>query len=290
MKDRNKNIRNTDEIIKEEQLIEKFFDRDDRALLKTFSKYIKHIPLSNWNYRYQCKYAELLKYNGNIETSIKHYKRLYEKSMNIRAAYGLIDCYLYLNEYDKALTIMNEVKESGKLQSTDKKFYLYQAELYRHFQRKEVIDFSKNARYYTAQIYSYNQEHFLQYNSIYFNPNIVDMPSFNLDIEILSLTEEVLQVLDNAVKSTDSGVVDYYYFEYEQPIGVSEHDQPLTGLKVVTIKNSKQILKLQPYDVKDPTKILVVNKVPSKKATANNYEEIKRTKQIEKFNRRYNRV
>ncbi len=278
--------------------------KDEREQFRLLNKFIKLSSFYELNEIDQVLYCRLLKFRGNVNRSIALLEDIMRKSdykAPINVKLQLIQNYLYVNDYDKAEQLLNncfyanaENKDKMMYQTIvqegyNKHWVVAALEIARHNNYIYPSVKRKSLSYYAFQIMYYDIEHTRSYMYKYFLENQGNH-LFDESCSIDHLIELSRQLLPSAVKSTDSSAVDYYYFNLGQYVGRSVDGQPLTGIRVVTLKNSQDIINIEPYDVNDEKKIRIINSVsiPSKEERIPHNKE-KRKSQIERFNARYHK-
>ena len=146
----------------------------------------------------------------------------------------------------------------------------------------------RNCNYYQSQVIHYKSSKFYRYMQIYFEKE-KPVRKFKKEFTLEKLEEYVKSGLNMAIKSPDSYAVDMYYFDLNQNIGYDSLGKEVTGINVVTLKGTKQLLAIEPVDVIDSNKIFLVNKYPYQGEKTRESTKVLYKSQIEKFNRRYNR-
>ncbi len=280
--------------------------KDERKQLKLFDKALKYIDLSKFDNLTKARYCRLLRLKGSVRKSTQILEKIVRES-NYRAGdsikWELLCNYMYENDIDKAENLLLSMMksyikqaENNKNSSFSRHFFedsRYGLVLFAIAREKdqaypEVEDYKLS--YYSNQIKEYNLSKLRSYMSSYFNQkeNLhgVFAPSISKD-EIIKKTQRFM-AKEDVIRSTDSYAVDVYYLDFNEIIGKDKEKKDVTGVRVVTIKNTQDLLCIEPCDVKDTTKFRIVNKRPVMKDKT--LEKVyNRPSQIEKFNRRYNK-
>lgn len=280
--------------------------KDERKQLKLFDKALKYIDLSKFDNLTKARYCRLLRLKGSVKKSTQILERIVRES-NYRAddsiKWELLCNYMYENDTDKAEDLLLSMMKSYIKQAKNNKNSSFSSHfledsryglvLFAIAREKdqaypEVEDYKLS--YYSNQIKKYDLSKLRSYMSSYFNQkeNLhgVFAPSISKD-EIIKKTQRFMEEED-VIRSTDSYAVDVYYLDFNEIIGKDKEKKDVTGVRVVTIKNTQDLLCIEPCDVKDTTKFRIVNKRPVMKDKT--LEKVyNRPSQIEKFNRRYNK-
>ena len=289
-----------------EQFKEGVKTEDDYLQFSSINKYIKKAGIDSLPTEIQARYARLLRERGTTKRSIELLENIYRNShhqcgWDIR--WELLCDYFYENDYDKAEAVIADwfyVNAENK----NKPMYQTIVDGYKHrnlvlacmglAKEKKHTRLKTNDKimsYYEQQIDFYQLDRAKAYNKCNFQQTR-DNSQFDAKWTVDGIFDLAKELLPTATKSTNSYLVDFYYFDFDEPIGKDMHNNPLTGIKVTTLKNSQDILLVIPYDVKNDKKFRVIN--PAKLETKeNDHKEekapikSKRMSQIEKFNRRY---
>lgn len=278
-------------------------EKNERKEFYILDKYLKNFPFHQLDVEMQIRYCHLLKLRGAVGQSIRLLeRRIKELSPKIHAdfRYELICAYLYVGDYDKAekqlmdwfytrkenkkkpllATVANEIQLS--------KFSVAAFEIARKKNYPFPYVKHSNGTNYMNQLMHYDLNYMKRYILRYFGKT-EDYNQFNQNLNVDKVTVMAEKLLEHAEKSTDSMAVDFYYFDLEQKIGKDINGQDLTGIKVTTIKDTNHIVNIEPIDVKDETKIRIINHDATTIKENNTSNKVYQKSQIEKFNRRYNR-
>lgn len=276
----------------EEQIKQAIKVQNEYLQLKLLEQYFSLVPLKQADYFYQNQYAFLIKKQGKVKECIAISKYVWEHGYlknRIYACENLINSYLYLDNYEKAEEYLTRIMQEKQDIFSMPTLLLCFIEIKRYKKEKQEIELSNDLpNYYQSQIMKYKKQKFNFYMQGYFNKNS-EYNQFEEKITLEQLEQIVQENLSIAVKSPDSYAVDFYYFDLNYIIGKNKNNQPLTGIKVVTLKNSNQVLAIEPIDTKDTCKIIAMNQVFNLFEQKQEKNKVHYKSQIEKFNRRYNR-
>ena len=279
-------------------------EKDEKKQLSILNKFLEISSIEKLDRETQARYCHLLRLRGAANKSMKILEELIKKSdgkTDFDVKWEYICTCMYKNEYDKAEKILYDMfyaKEQnvGKpvLETMIHRYpnntvisVLLEISRHNNYPYPEVEE--DRLSYYGSQIMNYDITKTKIHMSKYFigGGRHCNIFNENLDVDqVLNMAEEAL--LLGAEKSTDSFTFDVYYFDWNKQIGTNRKKDSLTGLKVITLKNSLDIIHVEAFDVKDERKYLIVNSVLNKEETKDIQKEKKKS-QIEKFNRRYNR-
>lgn len=270
----------------EEEIKQANLDGNENLELKLLKKYFSRTSIASVDYYFQNQYAYLLKKTGEVNKSINISKKVLDGDKvksKLYAYENIIDGYLYLNNYDEASRYLYQLLKEDEIAMNSPHIYLCYLELEKE---NELIIKKDSLEYYQSQVINHSKERFDKYMSSYFNKGR-SYNQFLDDVLKEDLTKNIEENLPLSIKSYDSYAVDIYYFDVGNTIGYNKDKKELTGLKVVTLKNSNKLLSVEPIDVIDTNKILLVNHFSynKKEDTA----KVLHKSQIDKFNKRYRR-
>lgn len=273
-------------------IIQAIKQKDERLQLELLEEYFLRVPMHTVDGIYQNQYAFLMKKLGKVSNSIaisKNVLKMQKAKQSFYAYENIINAYLYLDNYDKAEEYLNIVlsQYENALQYPSFLLCFWEIKRKRNMQVFRKFETGQSS-YYQSQIVDYNKTKFYKYTQTYFDKQ-KKQKKFKEEFTLEKLEEFVNKSIPNSVKSSDSYAVDFYYFNLNSIVGYDEKQQEITGIKVTTLKNTNQLLAIEPVDVINTNKIIVVNKVPYRTEQEQETTKILKKSQIEKFNRRYNR-
>lgn len=274
---------------------------DDYLQFSAINKYIKKEGIDTLPEEIQARYCRLLRLKGLEKRSIELLEKIYDENNHCSSweiRWELLSDYLYIDDYDKVEALIADWFYDKHPNNKEPMLQTILDE-YRHRNlvlacmvlAKEKYHLSLKTKpsrqisYYEQQMKDYNLKKAKAYNQHYFYHD-ANHYQFNLNLTVDGVFDMAKKLLPSAIKSTNSYVVDFYYFDFDKPIGQDLNHHPLTGIKVTTLKNSQNILFVIPYDVKSQKKFRVINSVQTIEKE-NNPVKTKNMSQIEKFNRRY---
>ncbi len=275
----------------EKQIMKAIKEKNEYLQLKLLNQYFSIIPIETADFFYQNQYAFLMKKMGKVHYSIALSKNVLNNNTTTKKLYAsenLINSYLYLNNYEKAEEYLNLIIEQNKEAFNQSNILLCFLEIKR--KKKSIVpSYLKNkyAGYYQSQIIRYEKKKFYNYMQTYFNGDR-NYNQFSNDFTLNELEKIVGEALPIAIKSPDSYAVDFYYFDLCREIGIDKENKKLTGIKVATLKNTNQLLAIEPIDVINTDKIIAINKFPYRREQEE--KKVFYKSQIDKFNRRYNKI
>ena len=161
-------------------------------------------------------------------------------SMNNNIIYFLALCHLELNEYSKVYKILNsyDFKIGNKKNEEIIALKIFIEKKIDNFNFKE---YQNSDSYLISQTIKYNLKNVIKYN---YSHN-----DFNVDEEILkSIVRTLNATLDNSHKEVSLDIFDKYYFYYPN-IG-KINDNPRNAFIVKTLRNTKEIIYIEPTTVK----------------------------------------
>lgn len=272
-------------------IIEAIKQKDERLQLELLEEYFLRIPMHTVDGIYQNQYAFLMKKLGKVNKSIaisENVLKMQKAKQSFYAYENIINAYLYLDNYDKAEEYLNIVLSQYENALQYSSILLCFLEIKRKKNKQVSRKFERGlSSYYQSQIIDYNRVKFYKYTQTYFDKQ-KKQKTFKEEFTLEKLEEFVNKNLPVAIKSSDSYAVDFYYFNLNSIVGYDEKQQEITGIKVTTLKNTNQLLAIEPVDVINTNKIIVVNKVPYQTEQEQETTKIFKKSQIEKFRARYN--
>lgn len=291
MSKKNKYRKQTMEIVDLQNCIIKAIkQKDERLQLELLEEYFLRTPMHTVDGIYQNQYAFLMKKLEKVNKSIaisENVLKMQKAKQSFYAYENIINAYLYLDNYDKAEEYLNIVLSQYENALQYSSFLLCFLEIKRNRNKQVSRKFERGpSNYYQSQIIDYNKVKFYRYTQTYFDKQ-KKQKTFKEEFTLEKLEEFVNKNLPITIKSSDSYAVDFYYFNLNSIVGYDEKGQETSGIKVTTLKNTNQLLAIEPVDVINTNKIIVVNKVPYR--TEQETTKILQKSQIAKFNRRYNR-
>lgn len=255
-------------------------------------KYMQTYPSDQWA---RLELLRVLKYQNRLDeameqaliikksSNFKDYIRL-EKYVNLE----LWNLYISLCQYEKAYKYLSFVSEYRKRLSAEEEEKLYLDELYlKH--RLGILsekDKEENNCYLALQIMDYNEKRALKHikNHKYEDLSHQEYDMFEEEIDVYDIYYKVRSVIADASPLEFQTIEYVYYFEYPEIKNISLKDNyPYKYLKVVALKDTKQIVTMHPVFAKE--RLSIVNSLEKEKTKTK-----KSMSQIEKFNKKYGMV
>ncbi len=234
-------------------------------------EYLEKYPRNSYAIK---EYASILRQQGNSLKALEYLSQIEEeKIFTIREkAY----CYIYMEEYEKALA---EINRATWLDDN-----MEQAQSFCKAKLGAFRELSKS--YTTNQFISYDENRAIEYIKQYTDPKKEAYFEENVDIE--NLYYNMQKVLPDAEQTLTGNLMRKYIFHLKDVATTAENEN-INHVTVVVFPTTFDILSICPTTYQRNVVINDYEGLLSKQEEPRLTKKIERKSQIEKFNQRYHK-
>ena len=251
--------------------------------IKKASKYLERMP-SDVEMRFMR--AKSYRKLDCFDEAIFDLKYILNHSLNQHALTELYYLYYYLNMYEEAIDLLPLIYKTKCINS-------YSVAISELVMKKQLGCATKpkegyKCDYIMSQVYDYKPELALQLLSNYTIEGNKDKSCFNNNINIDSLFNIVRENIKNSKKANVDEILEVHYFAI-QNVGVY-NDFICNFIKVVVVPGTDNIVTMYPAPTVDVKYLSNLYCEYDKILKKNQSSRQKQISQIDKFNKKYNRV
>lgn len=247
------------------------------------TKYLERVPQDvEMRFMRAKSYRKL----NRFDEAIEDLKYILDKGINNHALTELYYIYYYRNMYKDAIELLPLMYKTKCINS-------YSISISEMVMKKQLgynINLKEGYKcdYIKSQIYEYNQDLALQHLSKHINPSDNEISIFNDNININVLFDAVRKNIKNSQKVNKEEILEVHYFAV--PNVGTYNGINCNFIKVVVVPQTNNIITMYPVESTDVEYLTNLDCNYDMLFKKDNKSKVKSMSQIDKFNRRFNRV